>query len=317
MIRVRATTFNGIKFNVLAVETDGGFRQAEHTFNNNTTTLTGHGIKNKTYSLEAVHFNNSNSTAIEQANSLIDELSRSGAGILVHPDLGELSVGFDSFKTSVDTKRNTAQTSLTFKENKDISLFDLDFRGILQTTIEDLSAQTVNRAVAAVFVENPVENLISFKVINSRITPTSDPVTLKKALSDALLSNYTVNNSQNNTVREFSAQHSAISTARGSLGRVYRSKNALLVDSTNINTVFSNELLTNSPLANDFYSLKAKISNAIFAQNLDLPAIKTARTNTELPQDLVIKKYGDGVAQLNQEFHPLFSNQEQEYVAES
>ena len=310
MLKVRKASCNGIEFSVQSTDVTGGHRQSEHKFNNNKTGLQQHGVKNRTYALSALHFG---VDAIKQANNLINKLEKSGAGILIHPDYGELSVGFDTFSTRVDTKRNMVVTSLNFLQNNNINLLSVDFNSLLVEIIKQTTERVISSTVNAINTSsNKFETIVDFKEhINSGITLDN----LEVSISQSLESTPLVLTSSNKITQTFNQQHQALFTAKNSKGKKYKSTDQLTTDASSINQIFNNPLITSSDIANELYHLKSVVARQLIDNNANLPKIKTYIINAQVPADKLKHLLGSEVDDLNTSIHPLFSDNEVKYVS--
>lgn len=310
MLKVRKASYNGIEFSVQSTDVAGGHRQSEHHFNNNKTRLQQHGIKNRTYTLSALHFG---ANAIKQANNLIDRLEKSGAGILMHPDYGELAVGFDTFSTGVNTKRNMVQTNLNFLQDDDVNLLSVDFESLLIETIKQTTEQVINSTVNAITTSNnKFETILGFKKhINNDITLDNMNVIITRSLESIPI----VFTSSNPITQTFNQQHQALFVATNSKGKKYKSTSELTTDASSINQIFNNPLITNSDIANEFYHLKSVIARQLIDNNTNLPKIKTHIVNAQVPADKLKHLLGSEVDNLSTSIHPLFSDNEVKYVS--
>ena len=310
MLKVRKASYNGIDFNVQSTDVAGGHRQSEHRFNNNKTGLQQHGVKNRTYTLSALHFG---ADSVKQANNLIDQLEKSGAGVLMHPDYGELAVGFDTFSTGVNTKRNMVVTKLNFLQDSDVNLLSVDYQGLLVETIAQTALQVINSTVSALTTSSgKFEAIIDFKKhINSDITLDNMDLILAHVFESAPLTH------ASNTLitQTFSQQHQALFVATNSIDKQYKSTDELIKDASGINGVFNHPLITNSAIANDLYHLKSTIARQLMAINTNLPKIRTHVVNAEIPIDKLKHQLGSEVGELSTSIHPLFSENKVQYVS--
>ena len=234
MLKVRKASYNGIDFNVQSTEVAGGHRQSEHQFNNNQTGLQQHGVKNRTYTLSALHFG---ADSVKQANNLIDQLEQSGAGVLMHPDYGELAVGFDTFSTGVNTKRNMVVTKLNFLQDNNVNLLSVDYEGLLLETIAQ-ARQVINSTVSAITTsDDKFEAIVDFqRHINSDITLDNMDLILGSHLESAPLTF-----SSNNLITQtFNQQHQALFVATNSIDKLKHQLGSEVSDlSTSIHPLFS------------------------------------------------------------------------------
>ena len=310
MLKVRKASYNGIDFNVQSTDVAGGHRQSEHRFNNNKTDLQQHGVKNRTYTLSALHFG---VDSVQQANNLIDQLEQSGAGVLMHPDYGELAVGFDTFSTGVNTKRNMVVTKLNFLQDSDVNLLSVDYQGLLVETIAQTALQVINSTVSTITTSSDkFEAIVDFqRHINSDITLDNMDVILASHLESVPLTF-----SSNNLITQtFNQQHQALSVATNSIGKKYKSTDELIVNASGINQIFNHPLITNSDIANEFYHLKSTVARQLMAINTNLPKIRTHVVNAEIPIDKLKHQLGSEVDELSTSIHPLFSDNEVQYVS--
>jgi hypothetical protein len=81
-------------------------------------------------------------------------------------------VGFDTFSTGVNTKRNMVVTKLNFLQDSDVNLLSVDYQGLLVETIAQTARQVINSTVSAITTSNgKFEAIIDLKKhINSDIT---------------------------------------------------------------------------------------------------------------------------------------------------
>lgn len=310
MLKVRKASYNGIDFNVQSTDVSGGHRQSEHRFNNNKTGLQQHGVKNRTYTLSALHFG---ADSVKQANNLIDQLEQSGAGVLMHPDYGELAVGFDTFSTGVNTKRNMVVTKLGFLQDSDVNLLSVDYQGLLVETIAQTALQMVNSTVSAITTsDDKFEAIVDFqRHINSDITLDN----MNNILSSHLESAPLTFSSNNLITQTFNQQHQALFIATNSIGKQYKSTDELIIDASSINGIFNHPLITNSDIANELYHLKSTVARQIMNINTNLPKIRTHMVNAQVPIDKLKHQLGSEVSDLSTSIHPLFSDNEVQYVS--
>jgi len=310
MLKVRKASYNGIDFNVQSTDVSGGHRQSEHQFNNNKTSLQQHGIKNRTYTLSALHFG---IDSVNQANNLIDQLEKSPSGVLMHPEYGELAVGFDTFSTGVNTKRNMVVTKLNFLQDSDVNLLSVDHQGLLVETIEQAALQVISSTVSAITTSsNKFETITDFKkYINSDITLDN----MKEILAQILESVPLTHASNNLITQTFSQQHQGLFVATNSIDKLYKSTDELIVDTSKISEIFNHPLITNSDIANEFYHLKSTTARQIMSINTNLPKIKTHVVNAQVPMDKLKHRLGDEVDGLSTFIHPLFGDDEVRYVS--
>jgi prophage DNA circulation protein len=235
MLKVRKASYNDIDFNVQSTDVAGGHKQSEHQFNNNKTGLQQHGVKNRTYTLSALHFG---VDSVKQANNLIDQLEKSGAGVLMHPDYGELVVGFDTFSTGVNTKRNMVVTKLGFLQDSDVNLLSVDYQGLLVETIAQTALQVINSTLSAITTSNgKFEAIIDFKShINNDIELDNMDVILGHVLESAPLAH----TSNNPITQTFSQQHQTLFVATNSIDKLKHQLGSEVGElSTSIHPLFS------------------------------------------------------------------------------
>ncbi len=250
---------------------------------------------------------------MQQANNLIDQLEQSGAGVLMHPDYGELAVGFDTFSTGVNTKRNMVVTKLNFLQDSDVNLLSVDYQGLLVETIAQTALQVINSTVSAITTSSgKFEAIVDFKKhVNSDITLDNMNNILGSHLESAPLTF-----SSNNLITQtFSQQHQALFVATNSIGKQHRSTDELIVNASSINGIFNHPLITNSAIANDLYHLKSTIARQLMAINTNLPKIRTHMVNAQVPIDKLKHQLGSEVSDLSTSIHPLFSDNEVQYVS--
>lgn len=310
MLKTRKASYNGIDFNVLKTEITGGLRQSQHQFNNNKTILQQHGAKNRTYTLSALHFG---IDSIKQSNNLIDQLEKSKTGTLIHPDYGELSVGFDTFSTGVDTKRNMVITRLNFLQDSETNLFNIDFERLLYDTIDQALTTTINATLEDITKSpNVFATILDFQ---NHVNPTITPINIESILTNHLKGQPATMNSKNLITQTFDQQHQALFVAKTEIGKKYNTIAEFVNNGKNINEIFNNPLITNSAIANDFYHLKSVVARQLMDNNINLPQVKTYAINSPVPNTKLSHQLGDEVANLNNPIHPLFGDDNINYVS--
>jgi hypothetical protein len=249
---------------------------------------------------------------VHQANNLINRLENSGAGVLMHPDYGELNVGFDTFSTGVNTKRNMVITRLNFLEDNRFNFLSIDLRSLLFETIKQTSQQVVSSTLNSIIKStDKFGTIIDFKNhIDSNISIDNIDSTLTSRL-DAVPSSIS---STNPITRTFNQQHHALFTASDFADKKYNSIDVFKNDAANINYTFNDPLITNSSSANDFYNLKSILARQLISNNTNLPKIKIHSANVQIPTEQLKHQLGDEVGDLNSPIHPLFNDNEVKYV---
>ncbi len=311
----KKTYFNGVAFDSLLTDESGGERIKEHKFNKKGALITTHGENNQQITLSVIHFDDANSTAAEKSKNLIATIKRNSGGILIHPDIGEISVKYKSFSRSINTNaKNIVKSKLKFIQQKSIALFSTNLSTLLSSSVEALQNKVVSDTVDELFSGNSAYSLGQFSEINPEFTAANTKDEAKIILANTIKMPFRAVSSPDFIVQEFQAKHKALSLSTLFAGKKFTSKQALTTESTIINLIFNNPKITNSLSANEFYNLKSIISRSILENNSNLPAIKTAQVGKNLPEDYIKNQYGDNVTDLNDNFHPLFAGNEQKYT---
>ena len=310
MIRVKRASFNGIEFNIIATGITGGHKQSTHEFNNNKTSVQQHGVKHKTYALSAIFIGNN---ALLQANQLITELDNRGAGVLVHPYLGELSVALETHSTNIDTKRNQVIIELNFIQQDSVNLLSVDFHSLLLETIKIIKQKTVLSTISTINnSQNKQETILDISInLDNTITESNLSDTLSQLVDKQPIDTQ----SKNQTTLTFFEQNTAIAVASNRVGTKYQSVTDLKNDSSNIFSTFNKPNITNSPISNEFYNLRSVLARYLLETNPNLPRLKQYKANTHLPSDLLKQQLGDSVDEFNTSIHPLFNDESITYVS--
>lgn len=149
-------SFRGVPF--LYQDSDGelGRRQAVFEYpGRDIPFIEDMGRKARTWSMELVV---AGSKYMEQRNALIDALSASGPGLLVHPTLGDLTVAVLSARGPVESTREggTARFSVTFIESgeQQYPAYARDARADVSDTADAVDATAAEELADAVNVED-------------------------------------------------------------------------------------------------------------------------------------------------------------------
>lgn len=310
MITTRLASFNGITFNVIATTVAGGHKQSTHEFNNNKASVQQHGARQKTYSLSAIFVGRD---ALAQCNKLISELDETGAGVLLHPYYGELSVALDTHSTNIDTKHSQVTTTLNFIQQDDVKLTSIDFHSTLLASIELTKAAIIIQTVTNINkLTNPI---ITIREFTNKIDININANNINQSLLKVLDDDAPTITSTNPTINTFNQQHIAIRVANDKIGKKYKSITHITNDATHIIATFNNPIITKTQIANEFYNLKADLSRYLIETNQNLPKLKIHQANVELPSNILQQQFGNSVDEFNTSIHPLFSDENTTYVS--
>lgn len=311
MITTKKASFNGIEFDVIASAVSGGHRQSIHEFNNNKSSVRQHGVKTKTYSLTAIFVG---SDSLVRVNKLIKELDNLGAGILMHPHLGELNVALESHKTSIDTRKSQVNVTLNFIQQDEVNLLTEDFYSLLLDKISTTKTNIViNTAKLITSSDNTQQAILdianSYKQSNLNESNLSSTLaTLLNTKAPNISSSYAITTA-------FNSQHKVIDLTNSKMGRHYLTTKDFLTDSNLIIDAFEKKEITNSAIANDFYDLKFTLAKYLLDVNKNLPKLKQHTFNTELPSYALKQRLGSSTDDFNHNMHPLFSDPKVNYVS--